>query len=81
MYPDVSQASAPSLAGGAARPAPPQFETYFMNLRDFTDPDSDVPSTRDRPEGFRRVSQALAQRAHPHAPRWLDTPARPPLIL
>jgi prolyl-tRNA editing enzyme YbaK/EbsC (Cys-tRNA(Pro) deacylase) len=47
-----------------------------MNLRDFTDPDSDVPSTRDRPEGFRRVSQALAQRAHPHAPRWLDTPAR-----
>ena len=29
-----------------------------------------------RPEGFRRVALALAERAHPHAPRWLDVPAR-----
>ena len=30
----------------------------------------------DRPEGFRRVSQALAERGHPHAPRWLEVAAR-----
>jgi prolyl-tRNA editing enzyme YbaK/EbsC (Cys-tRNA(Pro) deacylase) len=30
----------------------------------------------ERPEGFRRVSQALAERGHPHAPRWLDETAR-----
>lgn len=30
----------------------------------------------DRPEGFQRVSQALALRGHPHAPLWLDVPAR-----
>ena len=30
----------------------------------------------ERPEGFRRVSQVLAERAHPHAPRWLDVAAR-----
>jgi prolyl-tRNA editing enzyme YbaK/EbsC (Cys-tRNA(Pro) deacylase) len=30
----------------------------------------------DRPEGFRRVSQALADAAHPHAPLWLDVAAR-----
>lgn len=29
-----------------------------------------------RPEGFQRVCAALAQRAHPHAPRWLDMSAR-----
>ena len=29
-----------------------------------------------RPEGFRRVAQALAEREHPHAPLWLDVPAR-----
>jgi len=29
-----------------------------------------------RPEGFVRVSQALAQQSHPHAPVWLDVPAR-----
>ena len=28
------------------------------------------------PEGFQRVAQALAERGHPHAPRWLDVPAR-----
>ena len=28
------------------------------------------------PEGFRRVTQALAERGHPHAPRWLDVAAR-----
>jgi prolyl-tRNA editing enzyme YbaK/EbsC (Cys-tRNA(Pro) deacylase)/GNAT superfamily N-acetyltransferase len=28
------------------------------------------------PEGFRRVTQALAERGHPHAPRWLDDSAR-----
>ena len=30
----------------------------------------------DRPEGFRRVAQALAERGHPHAPRWLDAAVR-----
>jgi len=30
----------------------------------------------DRPEGFRRVATALAERAHPHAPRWLEVAAR-----
>jgi len=30
----------------------------------------------DRPEGFRRVSAALAERGHPHAPMWLEVPAR-----
>ncbi|MFT3819143.1 MAG: YbaK/EbsC family protein [Rubrivivax sp.] len=30
----------------------------------------------DRPEGFRRVAQALAERGHPHVPRWLETSAR-----
>jgi prolyl-tRNA editing enzyme YbaK/EbsC (Cys-tRNA(Pro) deacylase) len=29
-----------------------------------------------RPEGFRRVAAALAERAHPHAPLWLEVPAR-----
>ncbi len=29
-----------------------------------------------RPEGFRRVAQALAARGHPHAPRWLEASAR-----
>ena len=29
-----------------------------------------------RPEGFQRVSQALAACGHPHAPVWLDVPAR-----
>lgn len=28
------------------------------------------------PEGFVRVTQALAERGHPHAPRWLDVAAR-----
>ncbi|MBX3605541.1 MAG: YbaK/EbsC family protein [Piscinibacter sp.] len=30
----------------------------------------------DRPEGFRRVTQALAERGHPHVPVWLDVAAR-----
>jgi prolyl-tRNA editing enzyme YbaK/EbsC (Cys-tRNA(Pro) deacylase) len=29
-----------------------------------------------RPEGFRRVAAALADGGHPHAPQWLDVPAR-----
>ena len=29
-----------------------------------------------RPEGFQRVSAALAERGHPHAPLWLEVPAR-----
>jgi prolyl-tRNA editing enzyme YbaK/EbsC (Cys-tRNA(Pro) deacylase) len=29
-----------------------------------------------RPEGFRRVADALAARGHPHAPRWLEVAAR-----
>jgi prolyl-tRNA editing enzyme YbaK/EbsC (Cys-tRNA(Pro) deacylase) len=32
--------------------------------------------TEARPEGFQRVSQALADRGHAHAPLWLDVPAR-----
>jgi len=35
---------------------------------------SDTDTTR--PEGFQRVSAALAERGHPHAPRWLEVPAR-----
>jgi prolyl-tRNA editing enzyme YbaK/EbsC (Cys-tRNA(Pro) deacylase) len=30
----------------------------------------------DRPEGFRRVALALAERGHPHAPVWLEVSAR-----
>ncbi len=30
----------------------------------------------ERPEGFHRVRQALAEQAHPHAPVWLAVPAR-----
>ena len=30
----------------------------------------------DRPEGFRRVEALLADRGHPHRPRWLATAAR-----
>jgi prolyl-tRNA editing enzyme YbaK/EbsC (Cys-tRNA(Pro) deacylase) len=33
-------------------------------------------ATEDRPEGFRRVVQALAERGHPHAPVWLEVSAR-----
>jgi prolyl-tRNA editing enzyme YbaK/EbsC (Cys-tRNA(Pro) deacylase) len=33
-------------------------------------------ATEDRPEGFRRVLQALAERGHPHAPVWLEVSAR-----
>ena len=29
-----------------------------------------------RPEGFRRVAAALAERAHPHPPQWLEVSAR-----
>jgi prolyl-tRNA editing enzyme YbaK/EbsC (Cys-tRNA(Pro) deacylase) len=29
-----------------------------------------------RPEGLRRVAQALAERGHPHAPLWLEASAR-----
>jgi prolyl-tRNA editing enzyme YbaK/EbsC (Cys-tRNA(Pro) deacylase) len=29
-----------------------------------------------RPDGFRRVAAALAAQGHPHAPQWLDVPAR-----
>ena len=30
----------------------------------------------DRPDGFQRVARLLAERGHPHAPLWLDVPAR-----
>ena len=33
-------------------------------------------SDLDRPEGFRRVAQVLAERGHPHAPLWLEVSAR-----
>lgn len=29
-----------------------------------------------RPEGFQRVARLLAERSHPHAPRWLEVAAR-----
>lgn len=32
--------------------------------------------TIDRPEGFKRVAQALGERGHPHAPVWLEVAAR-----
>ncbi len=32
--------------------------------------------TEPIPEGFNRVLQALQAAGHPHAPRWLDVPAR-----
>jgi prolyl-tRNA editing enzyme YbaK/EbsC (Cys-tRNA(Pro) deacylase) len=38
-----------------------------------TNPDT---AAADRPEGFQRVSRALAERGHAHAPRWLDVAAR-----
>ena len=34
------------------------------------------PDTPARPEGFERVTQALARLGHAHAPRWLEVPAR-----
>jgi prolyl-tRNA editing enzyme YbaK/EbsC (Cys-tRNA(Pro) deacylase) len=38
---------------------------------------STVPASPvDRPEGFRRVALALAERGHAHAPVWLDVAAR-----
>lgn len=30
----------------------------------------------DKPEGFRRVTRLLAERGHPHAPRYLEVTAR-----
>jgi len=38
---------------------------------------SDDASLAQRPEGFRRVTQLLAERGHAHTPRWLDVAARP----
>lgn len=35
-----------------------------------------MADTDTRSEGFQRVCAALAQRAHPHAPLWLDVAAR-----
>ena len=35
---------------------------------------SDTDTTR--PDGFQRVSAALAERGHPHTPLWLEVPAR-----
>lgn len=34
------------------------------------------PAAGVRPDGFRRVSAALRERAHPHDPRWLEVSAR-----
>ncbi len=33
-------------------------------------------SVEDKPEGFRRVAAALAERGHAHAPVWLEVAAR-----
>ena len=35
-----------------------------------------MQSLDDKPESFRRVAQALAARAHPHEPLWLEVSAR-----
>jgi len=35
-----------------------------------------APALADRPEGFRRVAQLLAECGHRHAPRWLEVSAR-----
>lgn len=35
-----------------------------------------MADTDPRPEGFRRVTEHLAQAGHPHAPRWLEVAAR-----
>jgi prolyl-tRNA editing enzyme YbaK/EbsC (Cys-tRNA(Pro) deacylase) len=35
-----------------------------------------APPAIERPEGFQRVARALAERGHPHAPRWLEVAAR-----
>lgn len=35
-----------------------------------------MDASTDRPEGFRRVAAALAERGHPHAPVWLEVAAR-----
>jgi prolyl-tRNA editing enzyme YbaK/EbsC (Cys-tRNA(Pro) deacylase) len=35
-----------------------------------------IGSLEDKPEGFRRVTLALADRGHPHAPLWLDVSVR-----
>jgi prolyl-tRNA editing enzyme YbaK/EbsC (Cys-tRNA(Pro) deacylase) len=37
---------------------------------------SAAPPAIERPEGFQRVARALAERGHPHAPRWLEVAAR-----
>lgn len=39
-------------------------------------PGRPAATAAQRPEGFRRVGQALAAAGHPHAPRWLDHAAR-----
>ncbi len=35
-----------------------------------------VAGELSRPEGFQRVARLLAERSHPHAPRWLEVAAR-----
>jgi prolyl-tRNA editing enzyme YbaK/EbsC (Cys-tRNA(Pro) deacylase) len=35
-----------------------------------------VSAEEGRPEGFQRVSAALRERGHPHAPLWLEVPVR-----
>lgn len=35
-----------------------------------------IDDTAQRPEGFRRVAAALAERGHPHVPVWLEVAAR-----
>ena len=35
-----------------------------------------MDAVNERPEGFRRVVQALAEQGHPEAPRWLEVAAR-----
>ncbi len=37
---------------------------------------TNAPIAVERPEGFQRVARALAERDHPHAPRWLEVAAR-----
>lgn len=39
-------------------------------------PPDQLDAAQQRPEGFRRVAQALAERGHPHVPVWLEVSAR-----
>ncbi len=45
-------------------------------MNDHARPAAADAALADRPEGFRRVAAALAERGHPHPARWLEQSAR-----